>query len=126
MNLSTSSYHRYRPEWGRAIRTSVGRARWFPHDQVHARTLTPFGIFGVIHDPDEYAAAYLARLDRYGQQVLDELARLTNGAGGVLLCHCNLSKPGAWCHRTLAADWLAERLGLDVAEVDASPPRLDL
>lgn len=126
MNLTTASYRTYRPEWGLAIRTSVGPARWFRHAHVHARTLTPYGIFSVIDDRDDYTAAYVARLDRHGRAVLDELDRLTGGAGGVLLCHCNLSRPGAWCHRNLASGWLVERFGLDVPEHDDGPPRLDL
>lgn len=122
LDLSTSSYSRYRPEWGRAIRTTVGRCRWFAHPAVHAGSVTPYGLLH-IEDPAEFAAAYVARLDRHGSAVIDELQALTGGAPAVLLC---FERDPADCHRSTLAGWLADRFGLDVPEHDPPPPSLGL
>ena len=106
-----------------AVRTSVGRPRWVKvHTEIAvAATLVPFGIFGKIEDRDEYTRRYLARLDRFGvEKVMAELEAISQAHGGAplaLLCYCSLERPGAWCHRRLAAAWLEEQTGLRVPEL---------
>lgn len=65
----------------------------------------------------EYEARYsevLAQLDP--QQTLDELRRLAGGKVPVLCCWERAGR-GQWCHRALAARWLADALGIEVPEV---------
>ena len=112
MNLSTSRYADYRPEWGIAIRTTVGRPRWFPHPYVHARHCTPYGVFGVYDDEAEHRAAYIARLDRHGDDVIAEINDITDGEGGTLLCYCRLDLARSFCHRLFLAQWIETRHGL--------------
>ena len=49
-------------------------------------------------------------------RVRDDLIRLADGRIPVLCC---FERPGRgqWCHRAIAAQWLAEALGLQVPEV---------
>jgi hypothetical protein len=120
MILTTGRFQTYRPEMGRAIRTTVGPPRFFKHPHVHARRCTPYGIFGVVHDEADYTAAYLARLDRHGDGVLAEIADLTDGEGGCLLCYCKLDE--TYCHRRILAEWVESTSGLAVPEVDPLAP----
>ncbi len=82
----------------------------------------------------DYAQRYreeiLAPLD--AQKVWDELHALAGNDEPVLLCHEHLQKPGEQCHRRLVAQWFAEKLGVEVAEMPIVPrakkpdPQLDL
>lgn len=49
------------------------------------------------------------------QSVYEDLERLSNGNDCVLLCY---EKPGDFCHRHLVADWLSEKLNIEVVELD--------
>ncbi len=57
------------------------------------------------------------------QQVWNELQNLVIGQGHppVLLCHENISKPGQWCHRRMAALWFEQELGIAVPEMVMQP-----
>lgn len=69
---------------------------------------------------DEYRRRYaeqLAALDPV--RTFDALTALADDAEPVLLCwerKAELEAGRAFCHRRIVADWLAERLGLDVPE----------
>ena len=60
-----------------------------------------------------YSAEILAPLDPH--QVLDRIQRLAEGRIPVLCCFERVGGPG-WCHRALAAAWLADSLGITVPE----------
>ena len=49
-------------------------------------------------------------------RVRDDLIRLADGRIPVLRCF-ERPGPGQWCHRAIAAQWLAQALGLQVPEV---------
>lgn len=60
-----------------------------------------------------YQAEILDQLDPHA--VAEQLADLTRGAIPVLCCFERVGGPD-WCHRALAAQWLAEALGEPVPE----------
>lgn len=49
------------------------------------------------------------------QEVYNSLEKLSEGKDCVLICY---EKPGDFCHRHLVADWLSDKLGIDVVELD--------
>lgn len=49
------------------------------------------------------------------QDVFNKLEELSQGRDCVLLCY---EKPGDFCHRHLVADWLSEKLNIEVVELD--------
>jgi hypothetical protein len=123
--VATGCYRRFRPEHGYGVVTSVGKPKGRPAALVSgaSRTLTPFGIFPKFnHDAPEYRRRFLARLDSAGAETI-RLELLAIGEGDlttphVLLCWCNLTGRGDWCHRHLAAHWLSDNVpGLRVAEI---------
>jgi hypothetical protein len=36
----------------------------------------------------------------------------------VLLCHCDLSEPSSWCHRTMLAESITQETGEEIPEVE--------
>ena len=74
-------------------------------------------------DPGRYAELYGQQLDALGtdeaRQLLQEVRGKTPGV--VLLCFEDLSKPGAWCHRRLFAEWWTKNTGEDVPELGSDP-----
>ena len=84
----------------------------------------PFG-----HVEPEYRNIYfneiLAQLDP--QKVVADLEALAGGHEPVLLCFERPPfTPTNWCHRRMVAEWLADKIGLDVPELErgggAAPP----
>lgn len=61
-----------------------------------------------------YQAEVLEQLDP--QQVHDDLVRIAGGRMPVLCCFEQPNRPPTWCHRSLAAAWLADALGIAVPE----------
>ncbi len=74
---------------------------------------------------DIYFNSILAELDP--QKVVADLQALAGGHEPVLLC---FERPPFtatnWCHRRMVAEWLADKIGLDVPELErgggAAPP----
>ena len=62
-----------------------------------------------------YMGVLLGALDP--ERVVDDLAKLSGDHEPVLLCW---ERPPLtaenWCHRTMVAEWLGEKLGLDIKE----------
>jgi len=119
-NLGTASYKRFKEGWGVACGTSVGRNRRFPSHQVEA--LKPFTTFRKAeHLPvPQQEAMYRDLLDttrEYVELRLSDLTRRYPDERLVLLCWCDLSLPGAYCHRRWAAGWFADTYGLVVPEL---------
>jgi hypothetical protein len=97
--------------------------------QLLAPTRQAFGL----KNPDEFAAAYTTGLVEIGLEVilgaLKSISRDNGGKPLVLLCYEDVLPPphgkGNWCHRTIAARWLEQKVpGLVVPELrhDTLPP----
>jgi hypothetical protein len=100
------------------VRTSLGAPRWRSAPLVDWPATYPFGLFGKGLDEATFCRKYRARLHRQRRRILAELQELRKGYGDlVLLCHEDLTKPGAWCHRTILARWITDQLGESVEEV---------
>jgi hypothetical protein len=126
VELFTARYVDYDPVWGVAVRTTVGFPRGWRYGPLeHIRPVTPYGLLH-IKSREAFAQQYLARLDHAGATAVEaRLAGIAGRHGGRplwLCCFEDLSKPGEWCHRTLLAEWIEERLGIAVTEVNGSPP----
>ena len=74
----------------------------------------------VYDDEAEYRAAYIARLDRHGDDVIAEINDITDGEGGTLLCYCRLDLARSFCHRLFLAQWIETRHGLYVPQAVTS------
>jgi hypothetical protein len=111
--MTTSSYARdgRRPN---AVAISRGVPDWFRRRRYPQ--LAPSRELIAIQNAALFAARYrrevLAKLDP--KAVFREL-----GDSAVLLCY---EKPGEFCHRRLVAEWLEERLGIQVPEQMFSRP----
>ncbi len=67
---------------------------------------------------DEFDKAYLSRLDGMGvQAILGSLEEVSGGRPVVMLCHENVLK-GERCHRRLLAEFIEERAGIEVPELE--------
>jgi uncharacterized protein (DUF488 family) len=68
----------------------------------------------------EYRKAYAEILSGLSpERVYDDIVTLA-GREAILLCW---EKPGVFCHRRLLAEWLEERLGIEIREmpIDSDP-----
>lgn len=69
---------------------------------------------------DEYVKCYkkyvLANLN--AADVISDIKQLSKGKDCALLCY---EKPGDFCHRRLAAEWLSKMLGIEVDEYPNTP-----
>jgi hypothetical protein len=69
----------------------------------------------------EFEIAYTANLDAVGvKSIQDSLSRIATESGNlplVLLCFCDLSQAGCFCHRRIFADWWQEKTGQEVKEL---------
>ena len=114
--MKTASWSTTLPDDHMKIGISRGAPRRMSAGYRLYKTLAPGPWFNSV-GTDEYYARYraeiLAPLDP--KKVRDDLQRLSLGKVPVLLCY---EKPGGadWCHRAMAAEWLAETLGVAVPE----------
>jgi hypothetical protein len=106
------------------IRVSLGKPRWIAPEQAERypaiQLLMPLGLLGLDLDRAEFEARYIERLDRYAGPIEEALAATlerTSRPIAALCCFEDLRKPGQWCHRTMAARWIENRLGLQVPEL---------
>ena len=81
------------------------------------RRLAPGRWFNSV-DAQEYQRRYQADiLDPLNPRIVaDQLTDLVGGAVAVLVCF-ERAGSGQWCHRALAAEWLAKALGRPVPEL---------
>ena len=124
--MKTSSYFIYFGP-GR-IGISLGTPRRIPAGYRLYRTLAPWRDMLKLSEA-EYREIYfndiLAQLDP--QKVVADLEALAGEHETVLLCYERPPfTPVNWCHRRMVAEWLADKLGLDVPELErsggAAPP----
>lgn len=103
--------------------TFVGISRGVPRRRLPfrykvLRSLAPSRKAFDLNDPNEFAGEYRAQLETLGpNRIADDLRRVSGGRPAVLLCWEDLDKPGQWCHRRFLAEWLRDRLGVEVLEL---------
>lgn len=125
MELFTARYADYDPAWGVAVRTSVGMPKGWRYGPLeHVRRITPYGLLRV-SDRAEFTRLYTERLEHAGAETiaarLQGISDAHHGQPLWLCCFENLRTPGAWCHRTILGEFLEERLGIEVVEVNKPP-----
>lgn len=93
-----------------AVAISQGVPRWYK-GRVY-KPLAPSWQLVRIKDENEYTI-------RYKQEVLSKLSQeqviKDLGEDAILLCW---EKPEDFCHRRLVAEWLEEKLGIEVPELE--------
>lgn len=126
LRLATCTYQEFTPDMGIPVRTTVGRPRWrLPYELAdHAKTLTPTRDLLKVEAEDAYESGYRALLTTRGTDAiraeLEEIAAQHEaGRPLVLLCFDKLSVASTWCHRTHAARYLSEHMGLAIPELGA-------
>lgn len=100
---------------------SRGKPRWkLPYRYRVLWELAPSREAFGLHDREEFARVYRVGIGEIGAQaILAKLERISAEEGErplVLLCFENVLD-GDWCHRRVAAEWLKERLGIEVREL---------
>jgi hypothetical protein len=96
----------------------IGISRGTPRFRIEPgwRRYTPLNPGPWLTAPD-FTARYqelLSRLD--AQQVHEDIMRIADGRIPVLCCFERVGS-GQWCHRSQAASWLAQGLGIAVPEL---------
>ena len=114
--IKTASWATKLPDDHLRVGISRGTPRRLPAGYRVFRSLAPGPWFNSV-EIEEYYRLYrteiLGRLDP--RLVADALLGLAGGRVPVLLCY-ELPTPGQWCHRAMAAEWLAEAFGATVPE----------
>jgi hypothetical protein len=123
VQLATGRYATFDPSMGVPVGITVGKPKFPLRYRIAAviPELAPHGDLFAINDRDEFTRRYRARLDQVGIQALmarfEQIASSAEDDRLVLLCFEDLTRPGEWCHRRIAAEWLEEHAGIDVPEV---------
>jgi Protein of unknown function, DUF488 len=102
------------------VQTSIRRPGWVGFELVEWRTVAPWGLLEET-DPETFRRRYRHRLHQRTGRVLKELAELRELFDGwplALCCFEDLAKPGAWCHRTYLAEWLAQKLSEKIPDLE--------
>lgn len=80
---------------------------------------------------EEYKTAYFKKLEDIGTnkiiKLIDDFKKAAEEEGKdlVFLCFEDIRIPGEWCHRTLFAEWWAEKTGELIEELsDPSEPKI--
>ncbi len=122
--MFTSSYFQFKGA-GR-VGISRGMPRGVPAGFRRYAPLAPGEWLYTTEDQGEYRDKYFAQLGTLDPaRVVGDLHRLAGScAVPTLLCFCNLRKMGAWCHRTMAAEWITDKTGLATVELSPSHVRL--
>ncbi len=115
--IKTASWFTVLPADHLRIAISRGTPRGIGPGFRKYRKLAPGAWFNSCAMPQEYQRLYsaeiLAALDP--QRVAAELLALAGGRVPVMCCF-ETPGSGTWCHRALAAEWLAEAMGEPVPE----------
>jgi hypothetical protein len=125
VSFATASYRNWAPWMGLPVRTTVGHPRFIRYKLAGAAPpLYPDRTWLTL-DRSSYEELYVGRLDglapypllRVNEIAVDlRLAAKKSRARLVWLCFDDLTKPGAWCHRRMLADWL-EACGIPCPEL---------
>jgi hypothetical protein len=114
--IKTASWATKLPDDHLRVGISRGVPRRLPAGYRVYRALAPgpwFNSVGIEEYYHLYRTEILGPLDP--RLIADALLALGNGRVPVLLCY-EQPIPGQWCHRAMAAEWLAETLGATVPE----------
>ena len=116
--MKTACWFSKMPEGHTKIGISRGIPRRIAAGYRVYRTLAPGPWFSSV-PPAEYGRRYKAEvLDRLDPHaVAAELLDLAHGGIPVMVCYERPMLPGQWCHRAMAALWLAEALGRPIPEL---------
>ena len=116
-NVFTSSYSQFKGS-GR-VGISRGMPRGIPAGFRRYAPLAPGEWLYTTEDQSEYRERYFAQLAKLDPaRVVADLHRLAGScAVPTLLCFCNLLETGAWCHRTMVAEWITDKTGLATVEL---------
>jgi hypothetical protein len=109
----------------RPVRISIGAPRWPVGYEIVGSLPSLMPTRPMLKmEIGPYREMYLARLEAHGvEKIVAELEALQTpeAPGLVLLCFEDLAKPGEWCHRTMLAEYLRDRAGLEVSELETLP-----
>lgn len=121
--MFTASYYSFKGT-GR-IGISRGTPRGAPAGYRKYAPLAPGRWLWTTDDEATYRDLYFAQLSKLDPaRVIADLHRLAGDcAVPTLLCFCNLTNPGAWCHRTMCAEWITQKVGLAVIELSPAVVR---
>ena len=121
--MFTASYYTFKGA-GR-VGISRGTPRGVPAGFRKYAPLAPSDYVWETEDQAEYRKRYLAQLAKLDPtRVIANLQRLAGDCAiPTLLCFCNLTKTGAWCHRTMVAEWITDATGLAVVELSPAAVR---
>lgn len=112
-----TSYHAVAKE--NHIGISTSRARYSKVFKYYSQ-LTPASIIGSdwrnLSD-EEYIIRFKKGLENLNaEKVFNELKNLAGGGDVVIVC---FEKYDKMCHRHIVADWISEKLGLEIKELNA-------
>jgi hypothetical protein len=120
MTIWTASWSTKVPPGYTRVRISRGGPRWLPAGSYKTySSLFPGKWFNSV-SPQEYLDLYnaiLAKLDP--RRVVDDLEAL--GPNPTMLCFesaKDIESGHKWCHRSIAAQWLGDTLGIKVEELN--------
>ena len=125
--FATGRYATFEPPMGVPVQTSLGRPKFPLRYELREEVseLMPRGLFGKGLSEAEFTARYRERLAKVGvdrlRRQFDAISRRHGGARLVCLC---FEPVGQFCHRRVFAEWLQERTGQVVPEVE--PAQLHL
>jgi hypothetical protein len=117
--IVTASWYSILPAEFVRVGISRGAPRGHPAGYRRYRPLYPGRWFRSV-SPEEYVLRYnaeiLAPLDPH--QVIEDLRRFGAGSSIALLCFERPGTSDGWCHRALAAGWLARALDQPIGEFE--------
>ena len=134
VNIYTSRYANPELKSGDYITVSISTG--FPKFRtgytinLQIKEITPYGVFGVYKEYEDYKREYFKRLDSFGvpaiQRHFDIMQRCYE-QDIVLLCFEDIRKGGDnWCHRTMFAEWWLSKTGQVIEELsDPTPYKTD-
>lgn len=124
ISLATCSYSAYRPSMGVAVRTSLGKPKFFEYAFVSLNLLMPKGnMLRMAYA--QYHENYMNHLESNAlaiENAMIELNEMYPNQTMVLMCFENVSKKDSWCHRTMFAKWWENRTGVKVHEISGQIP----
>jgi hypothetical protein len=115
--IKTGAWSSTFPDDHLRVGISRGTPRRLPAGYRVFRALAPgpwFNSVGIGEYYRLYRTEILGPLDP--KLIAESLLALGNGRVPFLLCHERPMIPGEWCHHVMAAEWLAEVLGVTVRE----------
>lgn len=130
MIIATCSYGKFTPDMGVPVHVAAGTVpTGLPYSVYNfAAELGPDESMATLEYTD-FRTAYLRKMYGFGILQATRILRgvlLTERADAdttpaVLLTHTDLTRPGAWCHRTMLAAWITEHHGGLAAELGGLP-----